>query len=128
MKNTTRLLPGFHLPSLRRKPKTTAQKLAEQLSKIKEHSISQLSEFFNGFIPQNILKQRSGARSGVKDQGSRCLFNNQSQGSDQGSDQIRGQDACLTIKPTTLSIFLPNLLSAFLFFLIVLVLKLTEPI
>ena len=56
MKNTTKLLPGFHLPTLRRKPKTTAQKLAEKLANIKKHSISQLSEFFNGFIPQNILK------------------------------------------------------------------------
>jgi len=43
MKNTTRLLPGFHLPTLRRKPKTTSQKLAEKLAKIKKHSISQLS-------------------------------------------------------------------------------------
>ena len=57
MKNTTRLLYGFYLATLRRKPKTTAQKLAEQLAKIKEHSIIQLSKFFNGFIPGNILKK-----------------------------------------------------------------------
>lgn len=29
MNNTTQLLPGFHLSTLRRKPKTKAQKLAE---------------------------------------------------------------------------------------------------
>ncbi len=56
MKNTTQILPGFHLPTLRRKPKTTAQKLAAKLKYFKEHSICQLGEFFNGFIPQNILK------------------------------------------------------------------------
>ncbi len=59
MKNTTRLLPGFHLPTLRRKPKTTSQQLVEKLAKIKKHSISQLSEFFSGFIPQNILKSNN---------------------------------------------------------------------
>ena len=56
MKNTTRFLPGFHLSTLRRKPKTAVQKLTEKIAKIKKHSISQLGEFFNGFIPQSILK------------------------------------------------------------------------
>ena len=59
MKNTTQLLPGFHLPTLRRKPKTTAQKLAEQLVKIKKHSINQLSDFFSEFIPFDALKNNN---------------------------------------------------------------------
>ena len=55
MKNTTQFLPGFHLPTLRRKPKTKAQKLSEVLDRIKKHSINQLSEYFNQFIPSEHL-------------------------------------------------------------------------
>lgn len=56
MKNTTQLIPGFHLPTLRRKPQTKAQKLAQALDKIKKHSISQLGDYFNQFIPSQYLK------------------------------------------------------------------------
>jgi len=56
MKNTNLILPGFHLSTLRKKPQTTAQKLAQALDKIKKHSISQLGECFNQFIPSQYLK------------------------------------------------------------------------
>ena len=56
MKNTTLLLPGFHLSTLRRKPQSKAQKIAQELDKIKKHSISQLGECFNQFIPSEYLK------------------------------------------------------------------------
>ncbi len=56
MKNTNLILPGFHLSTLRKKPQTTSQKLAQALDKIKKHSISQLGECFNQFIPSQYLK------------------------------------------------------------------------
>lgn len=56
MKNTTLLLPGFHLPTLRRKPRSTAQKLVLIKEKIKNHSISQIGDCFREFIPSTILE------------------------------------------------------------------------
>jgi len=56
MKNTNLYLPGFHLSTLRRKPKSKAQKLADQIDKIKQHSISQLGEYFDRFIPKKHLE------------------------------------------------------------------------
>ncbi len=58
MKNTTQILPGFHLSTLRKKPQTKAQKLAQALDKIKKHSINQLGEYFNQFIPKEYLKNK----------------------------------------------------------------------
>lgn len=51
MKNSTLYLPGFHLPTLRRKPKSEAQKLADEKARIRRHTISQLGECFGSFIP-----------------------------------------------------------------------------
>ncbi len=51
MKNTTYFLPGFHLPTLRRRPRSDAQKWAEQKLRIRQHTISQLGECFGSYVP-----------------------------------------------------------------------------
>lgn len=51
MKNDTLFLPGFHLSTLRRKPRSGAQKLADEKRRIRQHTISQLGECFGAFIP-----------------------------------------------------------------------------
>ena len=56
MKNKTLLLPGFHLPTLRRKPRSEPQRLAERLQLIREKSISQLHDCFGAFIPNTLLQ------------------------------------------------------------------------
>jgi len=38
MKNTTLFLPGFHLATLRRTPRSASQKLAEELARIRCHT------------------------------------------------------------------------------------------
>ena len=38
MQNTTPLLLGFHLPTLRRKPRSASQKLADEIRKVKQKS------------------------------------------------------------------------------------------
>jgi hypothetical protein len=64
MKNNTLYLPGFHLPTLRRKPRSLGQKLADQMSKIRRHSISQLGECFGQFIPsKELLNEAAGSFS-----------------------------------------------------------------
>ncbi|MDY0270862.1 hypothetical protein [Trichloromonas sp.] len=62
MKNSTPIFPGFHLQTLRRKPRTPQQKLAAELAALKEKSFKQVGEIFERFIPHNLLKP---ARSGV---------------------------------------------------------------
>ena len=56
MKNSSLYLPGFHLPTLRRKPRSMPQKLADGLAKIQHHSISSLGECFAQFIPSKVLE------------------------------------------------------------------------
>jgi len=56
MKNNTFLLPGFHLPTLRRRPRSTAEKLALIKEKIKHHSISQIGDCFGQLIPSTMLE------------------------------------------------------------------------
>jgi hypothetical protein len=51
MKNDTLFLPGFHLATLRRKPRPANQILAEERARIRRHSISQLGDCFAQFIP-----------------------------------------------------------------------------
>ena len=51
MKIGTLYLPGFHLSTLRRKPRSGAQKLADEKIRIRRHTISQLGECFGSFIP-----------------------------------------------------------------------------
>ena len=59
MKNTNLFLPGFHLSTLRKKPKSKAQKLADHLDKLKQHSISQLGEYFDRFVSKQYLENNS---------------------------------------------------------------------
>ncbi|MCP4983338.1 MAG: IS4 family transposase [Gammaproteobacteria bacterium] len=64
MKNPNLYLPGFHLATLRRKPRTASQKLADQLAEIRQKSITQLTKCFTDFIPDQVLQpHQSGAQS-----------------------------------------------------------------
>ena len=64
MKNPTLFLPGFHLATLRRRPRSASQKLADQLTKIRQNSISQLAKCFTDFIPaQSLQPHQSGVQS-----------------------------------------------------------------
>lgn len=56
MKNNSLYLPGFHFPTLRRKPRSSATKLADSLANIRRHSISSLGECFGQFIPSKVLE------------------------------------------------------------------------
>ena len=59
MKNTTLLFPGFHLQTLRKKPRSAQQVLAQKLAQIKNKSLTQLSECFSEFIPDKYLRPSS---------------------------------------------------------------------
>jgi len=64
MKNTTPMFPGFHLQSLRRKPRSEQQKLAEKMALLRQKSFKQLGEVFEKFIPNTLLKpELAGAMS-----------------------------------------------------------------
>jgi hypothetical protein len=58
------MLPGFHLRTLRRKPRSAQQKLAEKIALLKQKSFKQIGEVFEKFIPRTLLKQeQDGAMS-----------------------------------------------------------------
>ena len=59
MKNMTLRFPGFHLPTLRRKPRSASQKLADETARIRRHSITQLGDCFTRFIPLKELDHYS---------------------------------------------------------------------
>lgn len=64
MKNSTLFLPGFHLQTLRRTPRSASQKLSDEITKLKRKSFTQLSECFGSFIPTSLLRpSASGALS-----------------------------------------------------------------
>ncbi|CAH1387520.1 hypothetical protein NTGM5_630007 [Candidatus Nitrotoga sp. M5] len=64
MQNTTLLFPDFHLPTLRRTPRSASQKLSDEIAKLKQKSFSQLGECFRNFIPNQYLRpSESGALS-----------------------------------------------------------------
>ncbi len=64
MKNTTLFLPGFHLHTLRKKPRSAQQLLADKLSIIKQKSLSQLADFLSKFIPSHYLQpEQAGTHS-----------------------------------------------------------------
>ena len=69
MKNPNLYLPGFHLATLRRKPRTARQKLADKLTDIRRKSISQLAKCFADFIPDQTLQPNQ-----TGDQSRRRLF------------------------------------------------------
>ena len=58
MQNSNLYLPGFHLATLRRRPRSAAQKLADEKARIRQHSISQLGDCFGHFIPAKALENR----------------------------------------------------------------------
>lgn len=55
MKSDTLFLPGFHLSTLRRKPRSGAQRLADEKRRLRRHMISQLGDCFGSFIPLHEL-------------------------------------------------------------------------
>ncbi len=55
MQKTTPLLPGLHLQTLRRRPRSTQQKLADELGILKRKSFDQLGEAFGTLIPENLV-------------------------------------------------------------------------
>lgn len=58
------MLPGFHLRTLRRKPRSAQQKLAEKIALLKQKSFKQIGEVFEKFIPRTLLKpEQDGAMS-----------------------------------------------------------------
>jgi hypothetical protein len=58
------MFPGFHLQTLRRKPRSAQQKLAEKLATLQQKSFKQIGEVFEKFIPRSLLKpEPSGAMS-----------------------------------------------------------------
>ena len=64
MKNTTPMFPGFHLQTLRRKPRSAQQKLAEKMALLQQKSFKQIGEVFEKFIPISLLKpEQTGAMS-----------------------------------------------------------------
>lgn len=56
MKNTTPMFPGFHIQTLRRKPRSARQKFAEKLALLKQKSFKQIGELFEKFIPSSLLE------------------------------------------------------------------------
>jgi hypothetical protein len=64
MINLTPIFPGFHMLTLRRKPGSAQQKLAEKMTLLKQKSFKQIGEVFEKFIPHSLLKpERNGAMS-----------------------------------------------------------------
>ncbi|MCU7806008.1 MAG: hypothetical protein KZQ96_22765 [Candidatus Thiodiazotropha sp. (ex Lucinoma borealis)] len=64
MQNTTPLFTGLYLKTLRRKPRSTIQVLADEVKKIKQKTFNQLGDCFGKFIPhQYLCPTESGALS-----------------------------------------------------------------
>lgn len=59
MENRTLHLPGLHWPTLRRKPRSSLLKLADQRARVRRHSITQLGDCFTRFIPPKELDHGS---------------------------------------------------------------------
>ena len=62
MQKTTLFLPGFHLHTLRRKPRSALKKLADERQRIRRHSISQLGNCLGQFIPKSELINSSNGK------------------------------------------------------------------
>lgn len=60
MKNMTPMFPGFHLQTLRRKPRSEQQKLAEKLAQLQQKSFKQVGEIFERFVPKSLLEPEKG--------------------------------------------------------------------
>ena len=59
MNNTTPLFPGFHLQSLRKKPRSSAQVMADEMRCKIEKSLLGLKACFGRFIPDDILQNNA---------------------------------------------------------------------
>lgn len=57
MPNATLYLPGFHLQTLRRRPRSRRQKWIDAQARIRHHSLSQLGACFERLIPSRHLSQ-----------------------------------------------------------------------
>lgn len=55
----TPMFPGWHLPTLRRKPRTAAQKLADTRARMHQMSFSRLEQCLSSFIPASLLQDSS---------------------------------------------------------------------
>jgi len=56
MQKTTPIFPEFHSQTLRRKPRSPQQKLADETCRLKQKSLAQLSVCFDRVIPQALLR------------------------------------------------------------------------
>lgn len=64
MQNTTLIFPGFHLPTLRKKPRSARQILEQKLVLARQKSLNQLSVCFGRFVPSKyLLPSDEGAHS-----------------------------------------------------------------
>ena len=59
MKNQTPLFPGFHLLSLRRKPSSTAERLADEQGTLRRKNFDQLQACFGKYLPEGCLRSAS---------------------------------------------------------------------
>lgn len=60
MQNTKKampFLPGFQLRTLRRKPRSAQQELADKITLLRQKTFKQIGEVFEKFIPRTLLKQ-----------------------------------------------------------------------
>ncbi len=55
MKKTTPLLPGLHLQTLRRKPRSRQRQLVDEIALLKQKNFEQLGQAFGTFIPDRLL-------------------------------------------------------------------------
>lgn len=63
-KKTTPLFPRFHLQTLRRKRRSSKQRLAEEIELLKQKTFKQTGEMFGKFIPDKELRpEKDGAMS-----------------------------------------------------------------
>ena len=56
---TTPMLPGFHLQTMRRKPRSEKQKLIDKIALLQKKSFKQIGEVFERFIPRALLEPES---------------------------------------------------------------------
>jgi hypothetical protein len=59
MKNTTPFLPGLHLQSLRKKPRSSAQVVADEMRDKVDKSLLGLKACFGRFIPEDVLQNNA---------------------------------------------------------------------
>ncbi len=55
MKNTTQLLPGLHLKTLRRRPRSSQQKLTDEVLQLRQRTFDEMGQAFKDSIPSALL-------------------------------------------------------------------------